>query len=705
MAPTFKIQPSNPYPLGIRREDSVIFASMISATEDCGILLYRDAEETEEPIRIPFPAGQRVGMVYSMEIRGIPAHYKGYRLYRGSEITSDVHGKRYKRYEYGRPMADSDMMGLLEPPQIAAVRDESDCQVVDGQAMAGDKKACQVVYGRAMSGDKSDPQLLEWENDVRPRVALSDAVIYGLHVRGFTMDTSSGCRYKGTFKGIIEKLDYLQNLGITSILLMPAYEFIEKEVPVSVKGRDEEQSLVSGIRNPSINYWGYKKGYYYAPKASYAAGENPCLEMKQLVKACHEKGMELWMQFYFPGDIPAFEAVRILEYWVQEYHIDGFRISAECLDMKVVIESPVLADTKLISADLSEAGISRQVSVHAEQTKRLGDVRSEHGGHRHASAAGCLIEEKYLGIFRDDVTKDYRRFIRGDEFCLDGVMYHFRKNSKQVAYINSIADYQGFRLADLVSYDYKHNEANGERNTDGSNYNYSWNCGVEGSTGDENILRLRRQQMKNALSLVFLSQGTPYIFMGDEMGQSQKGNNNPYNQDNAISWLDWSNMDKNEEIYLFTKELIAYRKAHPILHMEEYLEGMDFLGCGYPNISFHGLEAYRPVTESYRREIGILLCGKYACDSSGKEDKLIYIACNMHGQAHTFELPRLYKGLSWQIAMITAGEAEQISLCSVCRDREENVRIAGGKKTKQKCFEQGPWQVTVPARSIVVLEA
>ena len=631
MTVSYKVQKSHPYPLGVRREGNIILASMVSETEDCGILLYSHAEETKEPLKIPFPADQRVGMVYSMSIQGIGAQYTGYRLYKGSEILADEYGRRYKGFAYGSPMAKSAMMGLLDT-------------------------------------------LVDWENDVQPRVAFSQAVFYGLHVRGFTFGKGSNCRYKGTFKGIIEKLDYLQDLGVTSILLMPAYEFIEREVLASAPGKCRGQiaERFSGQASHSLglNYWGYKKGFYYAPKASYAAGDNPCLEMMELVRACHIRGMELLMQFYFPGDVSAVEAVRVLEYWVQAYHIDGFRISAENPDIRFALQSPVLADCKIISDDFHENDAlkcARYLEFH---------------------------DRKRLCNYGEESVKDFRRFLRGDEFSLDGFMYHFRKNSKNLAYLNSIADYQGFRLADLVSYDYKHNESNGERNTDGSNHNYSWNCGIEGPTEADEILKLRKQQIKNGLSLVLLSQGTPYLFMGDEMGQSQRGNNNPYNQDNEISWLDWSNLEKEREIYLFAKKLIAYRRVHPILHMEHYLDGTDSLVCGYPNISFHGLAAYMPPAEPNRREIGVLLCGKYACDSFVKEDKLIYIACNMHGEQHTFELPRLYKGLSWQLAMSTTEHCDTVCL--------QQVTVKDGNISRTV---KGHWQVTIPARCIVVLEA
>ncbi len=608
MMPVYHIKRANPYPLGVRKEGHTIFASMISEVEDCGVLLYNNEEE-EAPLKIFFPADQHIGLVYSMAIEGVPAYYTKYRLFKGEEILADTHGRCFEKRAYGAPVSEADMFGIF--------------------------------------GGKA----FEWQNDQKPDVSYSEAVFYGLHVRGFTMDESSKCRYRGTFKGVSEKLDYVKDLGITSLILMPAYEFLEQELPVTARGEKKGQAVVSKSPKQSLNYWGYKKGFYYAPKAAYAAGADACLEMKELVKHCHEKGLELFMQFYFPQDVLEPEILRILEYWVEEYHIDGFQILAEHINIDLIRHAPILADTKLIFCDFQDTDdISRSLSNNQDVLKQTSSKQD------FAGQISCR-KTKRLCIYREDTMRDYRRFIRGEEYALEAVMYHFRKNGRNVAYLNSIADYQGFRLADLVSYDYKHNEANGEHNQDGSNYNYSWNCGEEGATKNSEIIKLRKRQMKNALCMIFLSQGTPYLFMGDEMGQSQQGNNNPYNQDNEISWLHWENLLENKEIFLFLQELIAYRKAHPILHRDEPMHGTDMLCCGYPDLSFHGLEAYRPLSEPYRKELGILLCGKYAYTYDKKEDKTIYIACNMHNVQHIFTLPKLEKGLVWKLVLKTSDDA------------------------------------------------
>lgn len=594
MSKKYKTFPAKPYPLGVRREGKDIWVSMVSEKEDCGILLYSSkgkGSDEENRLKIAFSQECRIGHVYSMKIEGVPVHYNEYQLYKGEEVFVDAYGTCYGAYPYGTDMDETQMKGTFAELEF------------------------------------------DWKIDRKPALKFSESIFYGLHVRGFTMGKDSKCCHKGTFAGVQEKLDYLEKFGVTSIILMPAYEFMEKEV-----------SAVS-TNDSILNYWGYKPAYYYAPKASYASSENPCAEFKQLVKACHEKGMELFMQFYFPVEMSDVETVRILEFWAMEYHVDGFQIMTEKENISAIEQSPILAETKLIfRAFEKEHEYGRKASEPENSQKRF-----------------C--------IYHDNVMRDYRRFLKGDDFVLDAFLYHFSKNDKSKAYMNSIADYHSFRLADLVSYNKKHNEANGEGNTDGPEDNFSWNCGVEGPTDDARILALRKQQMKNALSFVLLSQGTPYIFMGDEMGCSQQGNNNPYNQDNEISWLDWKCLKQNKDIYQYTKALIAYRKANKMLHCDAPLDGRDYSGIGYPNISFHGREAYRVDAQANGKEVGIML----------GEDKLIYIACNMQWIGRKLAIPKLKDGAKWQVVMKTCVEAPFL--------------------IKQKSL------MDVPPRSVVVLEA
>ena len=594
MSKKYKTFPAKPYPLGVRREGKDILVSMISDVEDCGVLLFNSKEKEqsgEESLKIPFHEGCRTGRVYAMKVEGVPARFDAYQLYQAEKAYADFHGTCYKAYPYGKEMDASQMKGTFVDLEF------------------------------------------DWEMDRKPTLKFSDSVFYGLHVRGFTMGADSKCRHKGTFTGVQEKLVYLKELGITSIILMPAYEFIEKE------------KLKRTNKTAVLNYWGYKPAYYYAPKASYASSKNPCAEFKQLVKACHEKGMELFMQFYFPMEMSDEETVRILEFWAMEYHVDGFQIMTEKENISLIEQSPILADTKLIFRAFEEdKKIGKKVNKAESVAKRA-----------------CINQ--------NDVMRDFRCFLKGDDYTLDAFLYHFTKNDKTKAYMNAIADYHGFRLSDLVSYNEKHNEANGEENADGTEENFSWNCGVEGPTDNSGILALRKQQMKNALSFVLLGQGTPYLFMGDEMGCSQQGNNNPYNQDNDISWLNWNCLKEQNDIYQYSKALIAYRKANKMLHWDAPLDGRDYSGIGYPNISFHGREAYFVDTKSNGKEVGIML----------GENKLIYIACNMQWIGRKLAMPSLKDGVEWKVVMKTCVEEPFL--------------------IKEKRL------MDVPPRSVVVLEA
>ena len=234
----------------------------------------------------------------------------------------------------------------------------------------------------------------------------------------------------------------------------------------------------------------------------------------------------------------------------------------------------------------------------------------------------------------------------------------------------------------MVSYDYKHNENNGEDNRDGNDYNASWNCGEEGTSRRQSVKKLRIKQMKNAMCLLLLSQSTPLIFMGDEFANSQKGNNNPYCQDNAVTWLNWKDAAKNVEILEYWKMLAAFRRKNPILHPDRELRLMDYLACGYPDLSYHGKYAWQPQMERDNRYAGIMLCGKYAKSDRGSADTFLYIAMNMHWENHKLALPRLPKGMKWEAAFST-----------------ENGM---GTKTESQEEENAEWQRTVPPRSIQV---
>lgn len=455
----------------------------------------------------------------------------------------------------------------------------------------------------------------EWGADKLPGIKYSDLYVYQLHVRGFTKHASSEVAHKGTFAGIAEKIPYIRDLGFNALLLLPCYDFEEHM-------KQKEAAPYETAAESRLNYWGYgSEAFYFSPKAAYAAmRQNPQLEMKELVKALHAQGIEAWMDMYFPVGMGAYQIIDCLRFWHLCYHIDGFRVNEEVAPVEILADDPVLGKVKLLSHHWKE---DRQTSG------------AENG------------EGRYTAEYNDGFLMDVRRFLKSDEGQVRAFMYRLKRNPKQAAVINYITSANGFTLRDLVSYDIKHNEENGEKGRDGTDYNYSWNCGKEGLTKNKQVLALRKKQMKNALLMLYLGQGTPMLLAGDEFGNSQKGNNNPYCQDNAVSWLNWKQIRENEDIYRFVKELIAFRKSHPILHVEHELRGMDYISCGSPDISFHGTKAWYVDDSNYSRLLAVMLNGDYQILPDKSRDDSFYIAFNMHWEPHTFDLPKLTRGRRW----------------------------------------------------------
>lgn len=525
------------------------------------------------------------------------------------------------------PVPESCRFGRLYSVILETVPKEADsyCYYVDEKPVLD--FYAKEVYGMKAYGEEKNslryrlslPEY-DWEGDAPLQRPYHETVLYGIHVRGFTHHSSSGVRKKGTFAGIVEKLPYLKELGITAIELMPAYEFDEWEA-------DKENVPYQEQEKFRINYWGFKRGYYYAPKSAYAFSKDAVMEFKDMVKALHSAGIEVLMQFYFQKSEMFSEIADILRFWISEYHIDGFHLIGTEIPVRALTLDAFLQGGKLIFTDLSEQDLYPQQK---------------------------LVHEKNAAIWKNAFTFDMRRALKGDEGSMEAMLFWLRDNGRDAASIHTIAGYEGFTLRDLVSYEQKHNEANNEENRDGNDYNASWNCGVEGVTRKKSIRQLRLGQMRNALTLVFLSQGTPYLQSGDEFGQTQGGNNNPYCQDNETTWLDWKLLRTNRTFYEFVRALLAFRMEHGVFHGEKALQVMDYLSVGCPDISFHGKEAWKPDTEAWNRHAGVLYCGKYARQKDGKTDCDFYTAYNMHWEEHEFALPKLKKGLVWKLCLDTA---------------------------------------------------
>lgn len=580
-----------PYQPGIERTVSGFRFALVNKKNGCesGILLYDDKKQEQ---RIPLSEKGRKGELFGVEIRGEDLNQLTYNFYDGDEVYTD--------------------------PYV---------QGVAGLEQFGGKSTKErMTYGVLKKQD------FDWEEDTNPEIPFEDTILYGIHVRAFTKHKSSNVAHPGTFEGIVEKIPYLKQLSITAVELMPCYEFDEVKIkplysdhrePEETKQKEEEGK--KEVQDGRLNCWGFQKGFYFAPKASYSS-KAPEISFKTMVRELHKAGIEVMMHFYFPEDISQGFMVQVLKFWTMEYHVDGFRINGFHLPVRMFLEEPVLKRSKLWLPYLPEEDLS------------------------------CLEEDsfKHVAVDNGNFRNDIRRFLKGDEGLVNDFIRYQRRNPKEYAVMNAVCDYDGFSLMDLVSYDRKHNEANGENNADGTDYNYSWNCGVEGTTRKKNVLSLRKKQIKNAIAFLMLSQGTPFLFSGDEFGNSRLGNNNAYCQDNEVFWLQWKdNTQMFQELLSFTQKMIALRKQNPIIHMKKELKVMDSLGCGYPDISYHGAEAWRPDLSFVSRLVNIFLCGRYANEG----DPFLYLAYNMHWEAHKLALPKLPKTLRWKRILSTEEEA------------------------------------------------
>lgn len=346
------------------------------------------------------------------------------------------------------------------------------------------------------------------------------------------------------------------------------------------------------------NYWGYGEAYYFAPKSAYASGKDAGKELKDMVKQCHKAGIEVVLEMPFAEKVSILTVIECLRYYVLEYHIDGFILNPYVVPFADVCNDPVLRRTKIM---------------------------------------------KYEEGFQNTM----RRFLKGDEGMVSGVMHWLRKHSREANIFNYITAHTGFTLNDLVSYDSKHNEMNGENNKDGPDYNYSWNCGAEGPSRKKAVEQLRVYQIRNAFFLLLLAQGTPCILAGDEFRNSQKGNNNVYCQDNPTGWINWKNGTKEKELQEFVRKLITLRKSCKVLWPEKEMLGIDRTGCGVPDVSYHGKDAWQAPSEVSSRQLGVY----YSKTAAGAEE--CFVAYNMHWLEHGFAIPSLSKGKKWYLAAST----------------------------------------------------
>ncbi|MDO4321746.1 MAG: alpha-amylase family glycosyl hydrolase [Lachnospiraceae bacterium] len=603
----------------VLQRDGVHFGYYASGEERPVLLLYKKGTE-EIAAEIPFPESALGDGYFSMKVKFPYSGYE-YNFREGENVVTDP---------YARRICGREQFGVLPSESPHALRG-------------------------------GFPQRYHWGSDRLPGLPFEDAVMYHLHVRGFTMQKNSGVRKKGTFAGIREKIPYLKRLGINQVKLMPVYEFAElaprlpkRSLPAKTQVEAAARALEDEKRPEQykMNFWGYGDGYYFAPKSAYAAGKSPDTEMKDMVKALHAEGIEVILEFAFSDDVHIGMIEECLSCWAMDYHIDGFSVIARESVVEELARLPLFRRRKLI-CNWYPDGLK---SWNAEKNH------------------GMLAESN------DGFMNDCRRLLKGDESCLGAFSFQIRNHPEGCARINYMTNHDGFTMMDLVSYDRKYNLDNGEQDRDGTDYNLSWNCGAEGPSRKKDIAALRMRQRKNAYAMMLFAQGTPMLLAGDEFGNSQNGNNNPYCHDSELSWLDWSGCRRNRELTEFVEKAVAYRKAHRVLHQPRALKLSDQLSSGFPDLSFHGEQAWYGDMERGRRHLGCMYSGRYT-----GEEGFVYIAYNFHWNPQEFALPLLPKGEVWQRVMDTSRKESFLE-----EEAREQMKDA-------KSF-------TVPARTIVILE-
>lgn len=629
----------------------------------CTLLLYHYGEP--EPFAaLPFPERYRIGRVYSMLI-----------------FNLDIHDLEYA-YQLDGPYAPE--KGLLFDKTKPLL--DPYANAVAGQRHWGEKASTEIPYrSRVVVND------YDWSNYEEPNQRMRDLIIYELHVRGFTKSPTSGTKHPGTFDALREKIPYLKELGINAVELMPVFEF------------DETMFMRDYNGEKLLDFWGYNTVGFFAPNTSYAATDPhnyEGTELKTLIDELHAndicvildvvfnhtaEGDENGPFFSFKGfdnniyymltpeghyynfsgcgntincnhPIVRQMILDCLRYWVLNYRVDGFRFDlASILGrsedgspmtnpplLESVAYDPILSHVKLIAEAWDAGGLYQVGQFPAE---------------------GRWAE--WNGKYRDDM----RSYLKGEYGYapaainrISGSPDLYTKEKKYRGYnssVNFITCHDGFSLYDLYSYNVKHNEANGWNNTDGADDNRSWNCGFEGETDDPQVNILRRKLIRNACAVLMCSRGTPMFLAGDEFGYTRHGNNNPYCQDNQQSWLDWSLLDKNRDIFDFFSYMIRFRRNH-----EALTGSITSSTCGFPRISGHQQNAWDSNITPESKYLGVMFAGK---PNSGKSDDIVYIGINVYWEPEEFTLPPLPRHLRWRMAVNTeTGE---------CHNEKDGPRI------------------------------
>lgn len=649
----------------------------------CTLLLFKP-QAPKPYARIPFPDSYRIGDTYSMLVFDIkPDEF---------EYAFSFDGP----YEPAKGLLFNGENVLLDPYSRA----------VTGQRKWGEKPEGGKDFEYRARVVKSN---FDWGNIKQLEQPFEDLVIYETHVRGYTKDKSSGVSAPGTFAGLKDKIPYLKDLGINAVELMPIFEFDEME----------SARVVDGVQ--LYNYWGYNTVSFFAPNTSYAFNEehnHEGDELKSLIKALKENGIEVILDVVFNhtaegnemGPCFSFKGIDnnvyymltpdahyynfsgcgnvmncnhpvvrsfiidCLRHWAIEYRVDGFRFDLASILGRDQNGAPMANPPILESLAFDPVLGKMKLIAEAWDAGGLYQVGSFPSWNRWA---------EWNGRYRDDM----RSFLKGDDGMAGNAITRITgsrdlyspESRGHKASVNFMTCHDGFTLYDLYSYNEKHNEKNGWNNTDGDNNGHSWNCGAEGETDDPNVNGLRRRLIKNAFAALLCSRGPAMFFAGDEFCNTQFGNNNAYCQDNIISWLDWSRLEKFKEIHDFVRHMIQFRKEHPILRKMTKPSS-----CQFPEISVHNGTPFNASTDYKTKLIGIMYAGRNEEDT---EDDIVFYCMNAYWEPLVMQLPVLPNGKHWHV------------------DTNTNAEYFDGEDFTAKTELLGVNTIRVPARTTIILVA
>ncbi|MBR4706894.1 MAG: hypothetical protein IKP29_02430 [Pseudobutyrivibrio sp.] len=566
----------------INKKDSCIFTLAIKPVTEKAALLLFDLKSKELIHTVSLKDKYSVGLVYSVEISGI-----------------DVDNICYLIEEDGKAYLDPYSTVVVGRDKWADFKDRA--------------KSGFMVYSGISHLEKS------WE-DTKVTVAPADMVIYKLHMRGFTAGLGMAASKVGNYKGLLSKIPYFKELGITTLELMPLYDFeelfLENRMNISSKGEiTEVKEYVD-----KINYWGFGPASYFAPKASYFGGAKDAVaSLRDMVSTLHKNGLEVVMEMTFSNETTDDAILACLKYYVKYFHIDGFHIVGCNAPIERIAAEPYLAATKIFYEYIPEEILCNEKGA------------------------------KHLFIYNDsfmNVTRQLENHMNGSMVQFAN---HMRRQNGSYGFVNYMANVNGFSLWDSYSYGEKHNWDNGEENRDGTNNNFSFNYGAEGKTNNKAINNNRFREMRNAFAALFLSQSVPLFVAADEAAATHLGNNNPYCQDNKCGYTVFTKTKSKTALTNFVKQLVEFRSKHKCLRVETPFLMNDYRHLGLPDMSFHGTEPWMMSIGEEQKALGVLYNGAYV-----DEKEEVFVCYNFHYDSVNMALPLLAPGKRWRLCFNTA---------------------------------------------------